>query len=179
MDHFENIVRILLEREGYWVVSSFKVNLTKEEKAATGKHTIPRPEIDLVAYRPKDGFVLALEVKSYLDSSGVCAKDLLEKHDVMKGRYKLFTSDRYQSIVINRLSLDLVELGFLKTKIPIKLGLAAAKVRNNDNKAIVELMEGKGWFYWSPELIKQKIIALTKDGYENEAVYIVTKILMR
>jgi len=132
MDHFENIVRLLLEKEGYWVISSFKVNLTKEEKAATGKHTIPRPEINLIAYRPKDGYVLALEVYSYLDSTGVSVDKLAERHDLTSGRFKLFTSEKYRNIV-----------------------------------------------YWSPKMIKDKIIPLAKDGYENEALYIVTKILMR
>lgn len=42
MDHFEGIVGMLLEAEGYWVRRSFKVNVTPEEKRAIGKHSIPR-----------------------------------------------------------------------------------------------------------------------------------------
>jgi hypothetical protein len=29
MDHFEGIIKTLLEHEGYWVRQSFKVNVTK------------------------------------------------------------------------------------------------------------------------------------------------------
>jgi hypothetical protein len=52
MELFEGIIKTLLEHEGYWVRQSFKVNLTKEEKRAIGKHSIPRPEIDLLAFKP-------------------------------------------------------------------------------------------------------------------------------
>jgi len=51
MDHFESIIAMLLEAEGYWVRRSFKVNLTKAEKRKIGKPSIPRPEIDLLAFK--------------------------------------------------------------------------------------------------------------------------------
>jgi hypothetical protein len=41
MEHFEGIVRTLLEHEGYWVRSSFKVDVTKDKKRAIGKHSKP------------------------------------------------------------------------------------------------------------------------------------------
>lgn len=71
MDYFESIIKTLLESESYWVRQSFKVNLTKEEKRNVGKHTIPRSEIDLLAYKPNQNKILAIEVKSFLYSSGV------------------------------------------------------------------------------------------------------------
>ena len=179
MDHFENIVRLVLEREGYWVLSAFKVNLTKEEKAATGKPTIPRPEIDLIAYRPRDNEVLAVEVKSFFDSTGVQFKELTEIHDVMEGRYKLFTSSRYRGIVFSRLAEDLVKQGFLKDVVPVRLALAAGNIKNGDTEKISDYMTAKGWKFWSPQDIKAALLDLTETGYENDAAYIVTKILMR
>ena len=71
MDYFENVIKTLLEGEGYWVRQSFKVNLTKEEKREVGKYSIPRPEIDLLAYKPNENRLLAFEAKSFLDSPGV------------------------------------------------------------------------------------------------------------
>jgi hypothetical protein len=70
MDHFENIISTLLEAEGYWVRRSFKLNVTKEEKRQIGKHSIPRPEIDLLALHYSRNELLALEAKSFLDSPG-------------------------------------------------------------------------------------------------------------
>jgi hypothetical protein len=42
MDAFEGVVSEILWREGYWVQSSLKVDLTKEEKVAIGRPTAPR-----------------------------------------------------------------------------------------------------------------------------------------
>ena len=81
MDYFEGIIRTLLEHEGYWVRQAFKVNVSKEEKRDIGKHSIPRPEIDLLAFKPCANLILALEAKSYLDSPGVRVDELREQHD--------------------------------------------------------------------------------------------------
>ena len=108
MDHFESIIKTLLEAEGYWVRQSFKVNLTKEEKRQIGKPSIPRPEIDLLALHFTRNEVLVFEAKSFLDSPGVKLADLQESHEIPKGRYKLFTCERYRSIVFKRLVEDLI-----------------------------------------------------------------------
>jgi hypothetical protein len=89
MDYFESIVKTLLEHEGYWVRSSFKVDLSKQEKRYIGKPSIPRPEIDLLAYKPKVNQLLVLEAKSYLDSLGVQINDLKFESIIPEGRYKL------------------------------------------------------------------------------------------
>lgn len=51
MDSFESVVSTILERDGYWVKSTFKVGLTKEEKREIGRPSSPRWELDLVAYK--------------------------------------------------------------------------------------------------------------------------------
>ena len=108
MDHFESIISTLLEAEGYWVRRSFKVNVTKEEKRKVGKPSIPSPEIDVLALHFSRNEVLVLEAKSFLDSQGVKLAQLQEEHEVQKGRYKLFTSQRYRSVVLSRLQRDLI-----------------------------------------------------------------------
>lgn len=50
MDSFEQVVSELLWNKGYWVWTSFKVKLTKEDKQAIQNPTSPRWEIDIVAY---------------------------------------------------------------------------------------------------------------------------------
>lgn len=179
MDHFENVIRLLLEREGYWVVSSFKVNLTKEEKRETGKHSIPRPEIDLLAYKPASNEVLAIECKSFLDSTGVDPGSLKTETEVADGKYKLFTAPRYRNLVFNRLQRDLVDCGLLDREVPIRLGLAAGKVKTKKDQELSQLMRDRNWFYWSPADIRRRIESLASRGYENEALYIVAKILLR
>lgn len=179
MDHFESIVATLLEAEGYWVRRSFKVNVTKEEKRQIGKHSIPRPEVDLLALHFSKNEVLALEAKSFLDSPGVNLAQLLEEHEVPEGRYKLFTSELYRKIVLSRLHQELIACGMANSHTTITVGLAAGKVYQGKSEPIREFMHSRAWLFWSPEDIKQKVTSLAELGYENDPAIITAKILMR
>ena len=179
MELFEGIIKTLLEHEGYWVRQSFKVNVTKEEKRAIGKHSIPRPEIDLLAFKPCLNEVLVIEAKSYFDSPGVKIAELMERHDVPDGRYKLFTCENYRNVVFARLHQDLLEQGLVKDDCNYKLGLVAGNVYQNKSIDIAEYFQVNEWFFWSPEMIKEKVNNLAHIGYENNTVTLTAKILMR
>lgn len=71
MDSFEQVVSEILWQEGYWVRTSDKVELTKEEKREINLPSSPRWEIDVVAYKAQNNALLAVECKSYLDNPGV------------------------------------------------------------------------------------------------------------
>ena len=73
MDAFEQLAADLFWADGYCVRNSVKIELTRDEKCEIGRHSSPRWEIDLIAYRPATSELLALECKSYLDSGGVHA----------------------------------------------------------------------------------------------------------
>ncbi len=75
MNAFESLVEMLLRRQGYWTRTCFKVELTADEKRAIGKHSSPRWELDVVAYKGQTNEVLAVECKSFLDSRGVMFRD--------------------------------------------------------------------------------------------------------
>jgi hypothetical protein len=179
MDHFEGLICTLLEAEGFWIRRSFKVNVTKEEKREIGKHTIPRPEIDILAFRFSDNTVVAVEVKSYLDSAGLKFQDFKLEHDVPEGRYKLFTSQRYRSIVLARLHQDLIAQGMANSQTKISLGLAVGKLYQNKDELIRQYMLDKNMFFWSPTDIKQRITALAERDYENDPAIMVAKVLLR
>jgi hypothetical protein len=181
MDHFESIISTLLEAEHYWVRRSFKVTVTKEEKRQVKKHSIPRPEIDLLALDFSRNEVIAFEVKSFLDSPGVKLADLQKEHEVQEGKYKLFTSHNYRSVVMERLRQDLIAGGMANSDTRITLGLAAGKVYQKQSEPMREFMKQKGWVFWSPEDIKHKIevLAAPKSGYQNDPAIITAKILMR
>jgi hypothetical protein len=179
LELFEGIIKTLLEHEGYWVRQSFKVNLTKEEKRAIGKHSIPRPEIDLLAFKPGTNSLIVLEAKSYFDSPGVKIAELLEHHEIPDGRYKLFTCENYRNIVFSRLVKDLVECGLAESDVQLQLGLVAGNVYQNKSDDISEYFSANDWFFWSPEAVKDKVNALAKLAYENNTAIITAKILMR
>lgn len=179
MDHFESIVATLLESEDYWVRRSFKVNLSKEEKKATGKPSIPRPEIDILAFHSGRDQLVAFEAKSYLDSPGVRLEELHANHDLAEGRYKLFTSIRYRQIVLTALKKQLITKGMISSSTKITLGLAAGRVYRGESEGVRTHMKSHGWIFWSPEDIKAKVKALADQGYENDPAIITAKILMR
>ena len=179
MDHFEGIIKTLLEHEGYWVRQSFKVNLTKQEKQELSKPSMPRPEIDLLAFRQSGNEALAIETKSYLDSSGVHLDQLQDRYDIAEGRYKLFTCYKYRKIVFGRLKRDLIEAGMATTKTHITLGLVAGKVYQSASDDFREYFKKSNWFFWGPEDVRDKVNALAQTKYENEPAIITAKILMR
>ena len=71
MDAFESVIAGILQRQGFWTLTSFKVELTKAEKRTIGRPSSPRWELDVVAYRGRDNELRIVECKSFLDSIGV------------------------------------------------------------------------------------------------------------
>jgi hypothetical protein len=179
MDNFEGIIRTLLEADHFWVQSSFKVELTLEEKRHIGKHSMPRPELDLLALNFEENEVLVVEAKSFLDSPGVRVEDLEQKRDTPEGRYKLFTSERYRTTVFKRLLLQLCEYGMANADTKISPVLAAGNVYKDQTVALQELFLTRDFVLWSPSDIKDKVTALAKRGYENDPAIITAKILLR
>ncbi len=179
MDSFEGLISTLLEAEGYWTRRSFKVNVTKAEKVAIGNHSMPRPEIDVLALNFKENHVIAMEVKSYLDSPGVKLADLRASHHKPEGRYKLFTSAHYRNVVFQRLHQDLIQCGMADETTTISLGLAMGKVYQGRAAEVRAHLTAQGFIYWSPEDIREKVSALAKRPYENDSAIMVAKVLLR
>ena len=177
MDYFENIVKTILESEGYWARQLFKIDLSPEQKRRIGKPTMPRPEIDLLAFKPNDNIVVAMEVKSYLNSAGVRLAALKKEHATPTGNLKLFTCANYRKIVFGKLKQDLIESGMADKKTTIQLGLAAGKVYQKREDEIQQLFKKKGWVFWSPTKIRDAVHDFANDKYENDPAYITAKIL--
>lgn len=179
MDHFETIVCDLLEAAGYWVRRSFKVEMTKEEKRRVGRHSMPRPEIGILAYKRETEELLVLEAKSFLDSPGVSLDQLSEAHDKPEGRCKLFTCEKYRQVVFQRLRLELLRHGVISDKTKLRLGLAAGKVHRHESAQVREFMDSRGWYFLSPQDIQDQVMRFSEMGYENNPAVITAKILLR
>ncbi len=121
---------------------------------------------------------LTTEEKSYFDSGGVSLSSLQDVHDVPKGRYKLFTSERYRNIVFRGLLRQLTENGMANSNTSIELGLAAGRIYGNQTDLGAEFMASKGWTFWSPMVVEEKMQALAQKGYENDAAIMTAKILL-
>jgi len=151
--------------------------LTKEEKRRTGKPSIPRPEIDLIAYSPRDSRLIVMEVKSFLDSPGVRVGHLQKEFDIATGGYKLFTCRLYREIVLERLVNQLKATGMLLTDPDIQLGLAAGRIYRNQTTEMSDLFKQRNWLLWPPEVIAEKLRAIALTGYANDPFIMAAKVL--
>jgi hypothetical protein len=177
MDAFESVVAALLVRQGYWVQTSLKVEITKEEKVAIGRHSAPRWELDVVGYSGRDNELRVIECKSFLDSAGVhfdhvCGTD---PHPT----YKLFTEPDLRRIVLARLERQLVEAGFCAPNPRVRLGLAAGRVRPNHAARIQAHFDERDWLFWDTEYIRKELKSLSESGYENMVAAVVSKLILR
>ena len=125
MDSFETLVGTLLEKDGFWVRTSVKVEITPEEKRKIGRPSSPRWELDLVAYKAKSNELLVVECKSFLDSPGVRARGLDGTDKKEGSRYKLFNDSVLRKTVLGRLVKQLVSSGACAPSPSVLLCLAA------------------------------------------------------
>ena len=177
MDAFESLISMLLRHDGYWTTPSFKVELTPADKAKIGRHSSPRWEIDLVAYKPSTDELLAVECKSLLDSTGVVfryGKFEPEKH------YKLFSETKLRSVVLRRLLLQLRRTGSCTGHPKVRLCLAIGKIATKtDREGLTSHFAKKNWQLFDPEWVFDRLSKAASKGYENDVAFIVSKLLLR
>ncbi|MEM7600633.1 MAG: hypothetical protein AAF357_04365 [Verrucomicrobiota bacterium] len=181
MNAFEYIVSELLHERGYWTRVGYRLtNLTREDKHAIGKPSLPRPELDIVAFNPRDRELLIVECKSFLDSTGVRLSHFDGTSDRDAQTFKLFNFEPYQSIVKERLVEQMVETGLLHdSTITPRLAVAAGKIRPMDAERLPEFFEGKGWQLITPSEIAAMVRKRANKGYEDETMTVVAKLLER
>ena len=178
MDAFESVVAAILQRQGFWTLTSVKVELTKEEKRTIGRHSSPRWELDVVAYRGRDNELHVVECKSFLDSPGVECSAFDGSNVEAQKRYKLFCEATLRKVVFGRLSAQLVAAGFCPSNPSLRLCLAAGKIRGSE-EWLQSHFEKKGWLLLGPEHIRTELRKLRDSGYENSVAAVVTKLLTR
>lgn len=180
MDAFEQLVSEILWMEGYWVRTSVKVELTKEEKRLIGLPSAPRWEIDIVAYNGRENLLRIVECKSYFDSTGVRASAFDGSNSKHAKRYKLFNNAKLRRVVFSRLSLQLAKSGACRAAPKIKLSLAAGKVRNDSDRAAIRAhFEKQGWELWDEPWLRERLKRMAQQGYENQVSAVVAKLLLR
>jgi hypothetical protein len=178
MDAFETVIASILQRQGYWTLTSFKVDLTKAEKREIGRHSAPRWELDVVAYRGRDHELRIVECKSFLDSLGVQCAAFDGSNPAAAKRYKLFCDATLRRVVLRRLEEQVVSSGFCGPGPTVRLCLAAGKIKG-DAAWLRSHFEEQGWLLMGPDQIREELEALRESGYENSVAAVVTKLLLR
>ena len=139
--------------------------------------TMPRPEIDLVAYHGGRNHLLALECKSYLDSRGVTYGEVCG--DVGSTTYKLFRRPALRDIVLERLAKQSIDEGLCPPGVTVQLGMVAGKVAGSDEPKLRALFATRGWYFEGPSWLKCRIERLSTGSYENQVASVVSKLLLR
>lgn len=177
MDAFEQLAAELLFAEGWWVETSVKVNLTKEEKRNVGRPSAPRWELDVVAYKGATNEILVFECKSFLDSRGVTWRELQNGHS--STRYKLFREPVLRQVVFARLAKQMVELGRCRPNPTVKLGMIAGKISGQDHAALAQHFIDRDWQFYGPDWIRERLEKLAMSSYSNQVSAVVAKLLLR
>jgi hypothetical protein len=180
MDAFESIVAGLLRMDGYWVINGYRVALSKEEKSDAGKPSMPRPEIDILAYKAKDNELIWVECKSFFDSGGVRYSSFTDENDVGFNRYKIFNNRIYRDVLSKALIRQTVEKGFVKENPKLSFCLVAGKIHSESDKIqIREHFNRNDWVLRDDGWLNEQLDRASKSDYENDIVTIVSKIIKR
>lgn len=179
MDAFEQVVCEILWMKGYWVRSSVKVDLTKEEKRRIKRPSSPRWELDIVAYQGATNTLTVVECKSYLDSVGVRASALDGTDSIHAARYKLFNDAKLRETVFNRLAAQFSDIKACRTNPKVRLALVCGKIKNGDHERLQKLSEQQGWILWDEIWLKEHLELLATQSYENQVASVVAKLILR
>jgi hypothetical protein len=180
MNAFEQLVSEILWMEGYWVRTSVKVELTKDEKRQIGRPSSPRWELDIVAYSGRDTLLKVIECKSYLDSRGVALRAFDGSDDKFAERFKLFSDDTLRNVVFERLRLQFAESGACRPNAEVKLCLACGRIASDtDRTGLHKHSAEKGWELWDELWLRERFKRMSDQGYENQVSAVVAKLPFR
>ncbi len=180
MDAFESVVVEVLWRDGYWVQNAVKVDLTKDDKSKINRPSSPRWELDVVGYSSRQREILIVECKSYLDSRGVTFGAFNGSDQRNARRVKLFNDDVLRGVVLDRLSCQMVEAGLVPKRHKTKLALVCGNIASDQDRQLLhQHFHTRGWLLWDNVWLREKLTSISKSGYENSPVAVVSKLLLR
>lgn len=177
MDAFEELAAEVLRAAGYWVHQGYKINLSTADKRALGNPSMPRPEIDLVAYKAGTGELLSLECKSYFDSGGVHARDLLPEGRNAQ-RYKMFINQALREMVLTRLVEQLKASGSVVGEPVASLGMIYGFATTTNTAILTQHFEQQGWRLYGPDWLKRHLQKMALRSYDNQIASVVAKLLL-
>src|SRR5574340_1187006 len=138
---------------------------------------MPRPEIDILAYKASENLVIWVECKSYLDSPGVNYKSFIDMDHVGAQRYKVFNWHEYRETVTETLVSQLESLGLVCPNPTVAYALAAGRIYSDyDREMLHEYFEQHHWLLFDEAWIDEKMRLLATLGYEDDIAIIVAKL---
>lgn len=178
MDAFEELVAEVLRADGYWVHTGYKIDLCKADKRELGNPSMPRPEIDLVAYKAGTGDLLSLECKSYFDSGGIHVRDLLPGGR-NAGRYKMFVNADLRQMVLARLVEQLSSTSSIAGSPTPRLGLIYGYATEHNEQLLRKMFQERDWDLYGPAWLRDHLGRMAERSYDNQTASVVAKLLLR
>lgn len=175
MDAFEDLVARLLRGQNYWVRQNYMIDITKSEKKEIGQPSMPRPEVDIIAYQAAENRVLWVECKSYLNSKGVqfgAVTDPGHAHAI-----KIFVDPEFRAIVSYRLQTQLVERRLVRPNPTIDYWLVAGRVAPQSVTPIEDHFAQNGWTLRQRPWIVDRLGGIAAGEYEDDVVAMAAKLL--
>jgi hypothetical protein len=180
MDAFEQVVAEILWRKGYWVRTSVKVELTKEDKVAIELPSSPRWELDVVAYKAGENHLKVVECKSYLDSPGVRFRGFDASNKKEADRFKLFNRPALRQVVFARLQQQFAQSGACLADAKVTLCLACGRIATDaDRGNLVKHFIEQEWELWDEQWLHDHLKEMSSGSYENQVSAVVSKLLLR
>jgi hypothetical protein len=180
MDAFETIAARYFEVQGFWTRVGVKVEITKPEKVALNNQSMPRPEIDVVAWKPSENRLLVIECKSYLDSTGVRIEHLHGTDGAKDDKFKLFNRAPLRDAIVHALLRQLRREGLIAGDDPsVEFVLIAGKIYSDHEPQLRARCKDAGWRLVTPRELADGVRRFAERGYENDVITIVTKLLER
>jgi hypothetical protein len=179
MNAFETIAARFFEVDGYWTRVGVKLDISKAEKAAIGNPSMPRPEIDVVCWKPAANELLIVECKSYLDSDGVRFEHF-HGTEVRDDVFKVLNRPRLRELVVTALVRQLRNEGLLAGDDPlVRFVVVAGKIYSDHEDRIRTIFDRNGWTLITPRELAAGVRRFASRGYENDLLTVVTKLLER
>ena len=180
MNAFEQIVSGLFRGKGYWTIVGYWVELTKAEKVRIGKPSMPRPELDILAYKGSINELIWIECKSFLDSQGVRFSSFTNPDDPGYERYKVFNYQEYRDVITDAIKRQATKTGLTQPEPKIKYCLVAGKTHSDkDRNQIAAKFGSQGWLFYDETWLASEFDDFAKYSYEDDVAMIVAKILNR
>lgn len=171
MHAFEEIIRAMLETDGWWVVGDYRVDFSVQDKRDIGNPYTPGPGIDLLAYQPVDNRVAVIECKSLRDGLNN-AEDFQGKY---RSRYRLFTDTDYQRMLLRRLHDQFDRDRMVRPGVAYELWLIARYVSPRlrpDLNALFAEPHDPPWVLHGQEWLRDRLPRiLSKANPDDAAVY--------
>ena len=180
MNAFELIVEGLFRAQGYWTIIDYKVKLEGNEKKEIQIPSMPRPELDILAYKVQTNELIWIECKSYIDSGGVKLESFVYKDDPGYNRYKVFNFQTYREVISKALIRQTVQDGLTLANPTLKYCLVAGNTRSQQNReAIKKHFESNGWLFFAEDWLNTQLEKYKELPYEDNVAIMMAKLLLK